>query len=250
MRRSLYMGARGRRPGSPERLCQIAVDLKTYLDQDIDPYDFSSDYFLEQWNEAYPDLAVDPDSGEPPKSELFAEWVRDTIVPELMRHDPTSLPGYVHFYSPRLLPKGSWLVHFSRERFDVFDRGTTFENLALSTWNKTKAEVSCDRNRYPDASLYEIVWGFAFQAGDRNVGGVGAKKYGSNIVLFQTDCAVAAHHSGDEEYQAIFPLCSEYNRHSGLYSEGIFYFEGKDGEELDFDSIDDAIEAVLAREIR
>jgi hypothetical protein len=251
MRGPLYMGARGRRPGSPERLCKIAVDLKRYLDQDIDPHDFSSDYFLEQWNEAYPDLAVDPDSGEPPESKLFAEWVRDTVVPELMRHDPTSLPGYVYFDGPRLLPKGSWLVHFSRERFDVFEYGTTFENLALSTWNRTKDEVSCARNRYPDASLYEIVWGFAFDAGSRDVSsGTGAKKYGSNVVLFQTDCAVLAHHSGDEEYQAIFPLCSEYNRHSGSYSSGTFYFEGKNGEERDFDDIDDAVEAARSGRLR
>jgi len=246
----LHMGARIRRPGSPERLCKIAVDLKGYLDQDIDPYDFSSDYFLEQWNEAYPDLAVDPEGGAPPESKLFAEWVRDTVVPELMRHDPVSLPGYVHFDSPRLLPKGSWLVHFSRERFDVFEYGTTFENLALSTWNRTKVEVSCDRNRYPDASLYEIVWGFAFQANARDVSsGVGAKKYGSNVVLFQTDCAVVAYHSGDDEYQAIFPLCSEYNRHSGNYSSGTFYFEDKHGEERDFEDIDDVIAAIKSGEL-
>ena len=250
MRSAHFMGAKRKRPGSPERLCKLAIDLKDYLDTEIDPYDFTSDYFLEQWNEAYPDLAVDPESGEPPESKLFVKWVNDKIVPYIMQHDPTSLPGYIHFDSPRVLPKGTWCAHFSNERFDVFEYGTTFENLALSTWSKKKAEVSCDRNRYPDASLYEIVWGFAFRADDRNVGGVAANKYGSNVVLFQTDCGVSAYHYGDEENQVIFPLCSEYNRHSGNYSSGTFYFSDRKGDELDFNDIDDVIAAIERGEAR
>lgn len=232
---------------SPQRLCKMAVDLARYLKTGFDPYDFAQEWILEAWNTAYPEFAVDPERYEPPKEEaVFERWVQDKIVPEILHSDPRFLPAYIHFDSVSVLPKGTWLVHFSRDHFFKFDRGATLENLALSTWDREKATASCKVNRYPHAGLGDLVWGFAFHSDDRNVGYTAAKKYGDHIVLFQTDCGVSAWHHGDEEQQIIFPICSEYHVHSGSYSNGTFYFTEKSGDDIEFDDIDGAIEAAEA----
>lgn len=239
-----------RKDRSPPRLCKAAVDLRDYLNLEFDAHDFTERGILEEWNEHFPELAVDPEEFEPPKdTEKFRAWVEKHVIPEYMgwtaseRHDPTSLPAYIHFDGAKLLPKGSWLIHFSENRFTRFDRGTTLENLALATWNRKKSMVDCKSNLRSGA-IFEMVWGFAFDVDDRNAStGFAARNYGSRVLLFRTDCAVMAWHTGDQQYQAIFPLCSEYNTHSGSYSSGTWYFEGKNGEDLDFDDLDDAIEA-------
>jgi len=243
-----------RRAGSPERLCKMAVDLADYLKIKFDPYDFTQEWILERWNEEYPEFAVDPERYKPPQeaeaAEQFERWVTDKIVPEILRGDPRDLPAYMHFTDVSVMPKGSWLVHFSKSAyFARFDRGVTLEDLAYSTWRREKDMAPCDVNRYPHAGLGDLVWGFAFSANDRSVGSYGARKYGRHVVLFQTDCAVSAWHHGDHEQQMIFPICSEYNRHSGSY-DGDFNFTDRLGESVvSFSDIDDAIDAAERGEL-
>jgi hypothetical protein len=246
------------RKASPTRLCKLARELRDYLAIDVDPHDFADDYTLEMWNafaesHDWPFFVVDPKDGTPPAghgAKAFESYLQGNIIPYRMQHDPLGLPAYLHFDNPKLLPKGSWLVHFSRAGFSSIDRGATMDSLALSTWVQKKAVLkSCKQNLRSDIGLFEVVWGFAINAERSRDFSQAAKGYGDHVLLFQTDCAVEAWHTGDEHWQSIFPLCSEYNVKSGSYSGGKFYFEGRENEDLDFDSIDDAIDAALAGKI-
>jgi len=248
------------RKASPTRLCKLARELRDYLAIDIDPHDFADSYTLGMWNafaesHDWPFFVVDPEGGLPPAghgAKAFESYLQGNIIPYRMQHDPASLPAYLLFDNPKLLGKGAWLVHFSRESFSAFDRGTRLENLALSTWAQKKAMLkSCKQNLSPSVGLFEAVWAFALDTDGVTSGEIWntSRNFGNHILLFQTDCAIEAWHSGDEQMQAIFPLCSEYNVKSGSYSGGKFYFEGRENEDLDFDSIDDAIDAALAGKI-
>jgi hypothetical protein len=143
------------------------------------------------------------------------------------------------------LPLGTWLAHFTRVPggFSEFDRGTTLEAMHLSTHRVHKAKANCKYNLSDDASLYEVVFGFAFTA-DEAAAHPRAyqRKYGANVVIFQSDCAVLAYHDWDDEYQAVFPACSEYNV-IGLYGNdyGSFTGETEAGDDIEFDSLRDAL---------
>ena len=143
----------------------------------------------------------------------FEKWLKDTQRGiDWVSSGDIYAPAYLYFNEVSKMPEGSWGIHFTRANsFDVFDRGTTLDGLALSTHKNKKDVVDCSRNISEGIGPAEIVFGFAFPVTERNVLRMGLEKYGHNAVLFQTDGAVRAWHVGDEEYQMIFPLCSEYN---------------------------------------
>ena len=71
--------------------------------------------------------------------------------------------------------------------------------------------------------------------------------YGKPALLFECDCAVRAYHNADEQWQAIFPICSEYGVIPISGEEGSWWVAGEDAEgeevELNFESIEDIAEA-------
>jgi hypothetical protein len=140
-------------------------------------------------------------------------------------------PAYLYFGEVVQLPPGAWLVHFTKADFASFDRGTTLEGLALSTWKRSKDEVDCERNLSGELGPFEIVYGFAYDPEGSGNWADRARGYGYSVLFFQTDCAVSAWHWGDQEQQVIFPLCTEYNVHTGTYGDGGFWLDG-DEEDL------------------
>lgn len=186
-----------------------------YLKMEVDPYDFNN--YLPEWAEAERIRGIDsettPHDLKPAQLKKFEKWLRETEKGiDWVSTGDIYAPAYLYFNEVSKMPEGSWGIHFTRaESFDVFDRGTTLEGLALSTHKNKKDVASCPKNLTDDIGTAEVVFGFAFPALERNVLRRGLDKYGRNAVLFQTDGAVRAWHIGDEEYQMIFPLCSEYN---------------------------------------
>jgi hypothetical protein len=242
-----------RRNTAEAKLCEHAKYLAEYLNIDVDPYDF--EYMLEKYIEGGPylDMPEHPEFAGTETVDELSEAQRDDFkeflkghIGHLMAVDPLGVPAYLYFEKARMLPPGTWLVHFSRDSFLSFKKGATLETLALSTHTNAKTLTSCEANLDPDSGLYDTVWGFAIEAerlSHRTLRDM--KHYGDQVMLFQTDCAVSAWHTTDNFEQVIFPLCSEYNVHRGSYDGHTLSFESTEddgGEYKEFDSLDEVIE--------
>lgn len=225
-----------------------------YLDTEVDPYDFSE--YLPEWMKSVgikwkgEDRPM-ADDLKPAQYKKFEQWLVDKEKGiEWISTGDIYAPAYLYFNEVNKLPIGTWCVHFTKaDPFGVFDQGTTIEGLALSTHKREKDLVDCRKNLTDEIGAAEHVFGFAFEAKER--GGVyrqmdvmsrGLSKYGDHAVLFQTDGAVRAWHIGDEEYQVIFPLCSEYNVVPMLNPDPSEIKVSTDsGEEVVFASLEDVI---------
>jgi len=210
------------------RLCLAARDLASYLNiSEPDPYDFI--YLFDDWKEKVGfDGELEDLEGHPDAMKEFREYMDDGIQ-EAYRWDPTSMPAYLWFDNATVLPAGTWLVHFTSKYFTDFRYGTTLEGLHLSTHTSTKSEADCALNLEEDATLFEIVWSFALEAFDSAHWSDMARTYGREVLLFRTDCAVKAWHNTDNQWQVIFPACSEYDVFTGEY-DGSFRFESEDAD--------------------
>ncbi len=172
----------------------------------------------------------------------------------MFNEDPFGSPPYLTLNDAKKLPESQWLVHFTDASvFKAFDRGATLEGLHLSTWRRAKTFVQCPKNLdWESLGIYDVVFGFAYRAeeftGQRGMAKLAARQkiYGDTTLLFQSDCAVEAYHSGDEEWQAVFPLCSERNLvpfSCDTYT-GFVTVEGDDGEDIEVGSIERLIERI------
>jgi hypothetical protein len=225
--------------------------LFDYLDTEIDPYDFGS--YLQEWAKEsrvrlpeetyYEDL-------KPAQQKKFEKWLVDNEKGvDWVSTGDIYAPAYLYFNEVSKLPVGTWCVHFTNEgAFDVFEQGTTLDGLALSSHKQNKDTVDCKKNLSDEIGSAECVFGFAFTADQRNVLNLG-QKYGRNAVLFQIDGGVRAWHVGDEEYQVIFPLCSEYNVIPLVGPEpGDIRIETEGGEEMTFQALQEVIDYVSKKE--
>jgi hypothetical protein len=234
------------------RRYDVQGELFNYLNIDMDPFDFADQ--MPQWAaEAGVALGDEPQVEDLTEAQLksFHDWLVENENQFIGDIPPELVPSYVFLRSPRKLPKGSWLVHFTNaDPFKAFDRGATImDGLHLTVGGgKTKVE---DRNyNISDRpGSYERVYGFAFGLAREGAGRGGPidllryahDKYGENIVLFQSDMAVEAYHGGDEEYQAIFPIGSDYNAVPLRYRDGRLYGQTESGDEVEFDSLADVL---------
>jgi len=240
----------------PPKCAEIQAWVLKWLSTDLDPQDFPL-YLIAAWAEeneidGVPENAYVDDLA-PVQQADYKAWLEGEVW-RLMATDPLELPAYLTLHAERKAPPGTWFAHFTCEPggFHAFDRGTTMDGLHLSTWKRRKDPANCKRN-LPDAiGIAEVVFGFAFDAATaaRNQRGYG-HKYGDHVVLFQCDCAVIAYHDGDEETQAIFPICAEYNvvPFTATGGGGLLA-ETERGEDIEFDSLKDALDYVQHAERR
>lgn len=227
--------------------------LTNYLAIDVDPYDFG--FAIEEWGDSVGlQLENDFESLTDAQQKAFVQWLskdyrRNAL--KLGNEEGARILPYLLFSDPRPLPRGSWLLHFTRSSpFDSFDRGATLEYLALST-HVTPTRAKCPGNLSEDGGgPFEVVFGFGFHVAQNGLlTGTNfrsaASKYGRNAVLFRTDIAVLAHHDSDNEYQAIFPICSEYDavaiRDINSSGGGETTIRGRD---VEFDSLVDIMKAI------
>ena len=128
--------------------------------------------------------------------EECAKWCIDDI----RNNDPANAPTWVHMslQKKQLLPRSTWLVHFTDNPSDIADQGFTIgmdqmDRLGLTTWIKND---SFDKKSGG--------YNFAFRALSQYANNAAyEKKYGADAVIFQNS-GVEAYHYGDEENQIMF----------------------------------------------
>lgn len=247
-------------PKPPTRkVREVQSWLFDFLDIEIDPYDFRREIIpwakearIKKDVDGHP---IDDETGAESLSEKqrkdFTQWLIDHRKgEEWVGTGDIYAPAYLYFNEVKKLPPRTWCIHFGGESFDVFEKGTTLEGLALSTHKREKDLVDCEKNLGPDIGTFEVVFGFAFEADTRDVGWRG-QKYGNHALLFKTDGGVRAWHIGDEEHQVIFPLCSEYDVIPlGEIGGGVImcHYEDSDGEGLQFDNVQALIRYIETEE--
>lgn len=179
---------------------------------DFDPY--SHWYEIYHWiKKHYMDEFIDLVTEEDPEISNFEDvdpeifyklptniqkQCADSVIDNLQRNDPTEAPTWVHMElsNQKLLPRNTWLIHFTNYPYDIADQGFTIgidqmDKLGLTTWTKN---TSVDK-KYGG-------YNFAFIADSKEVlRAIG--KYGKHAVLFQNS-GVKAYHWGDEEEQVMF----------------------------------------------
>jgi hypothetical protein len=170
-----------------------------YLKAGIDPHDFAHE--IESF---YEDLGEDPpesfDVDEPYNfldTPEFAE-VKDKFVRYLETHispNMADLPTYLFLSGAKLLPRQTWLIHFSDDAGDIAENGfefgaEDFTQIGLTT------HMTDNKRRQGHG------WNFALKANDRDVK-LASKKYGEEAVMFQS-AGVEAYHQGDNEQQVVF----------------------------------------------
>lgn len=148
----------------------------------------------------------------PKQLESFKGWLQKN-PPEAGAHSPT----YMHMDYKQLLPRETWLVHFSDQSDAIGGKGfqyghEDFQSLGLTTHFTDKARMKGQG------------WNFAFDALSKDaVMAAENGHYGKHAVLFQS-AGVQAYHYGDEENQVIF---------QGAGVQGIVpIFQGSDGWEV------------------
>lgn len=227
----------------------------------LDPYDFHE--YIPEWMKAArirwkgEDRPM-ADDLKPAQLKKFKQWLIDKEKGiEWVSTGDIYAPAYLYFSEVKKLPTGTWCLHFTnRDPFDAFEYGTTLEGMALSTHKRDKDAVDCERNLSEDIGVAETIFGFAFQALGGQAGmtrldimSYGLSKYGDNAILFQTDGGVRAWHVGDEEYQVIFPLCSEYGVIPLMNPDPAeIKIQTEGGEEAVFGSIEEVIKYIESGE--
>lgn len=236
---------------------QIQKELIEYLNG-FDAYDFQfllPDFMAEVKGEDELDhVDTQIESLDPETFAEFEKWAQErSSEVDTEVEFGAMVPAYLMFDRARAVPPKSWLVHFTKESFDAFDRGATLERLALSTHFKNPVAADCPNNLSDEIGGSEVVFGFAYEI-DR-LRQVHQWRERHTAVVFQCDYAVVARHSSDEEYQVIFPLCTEYNLiqlRRGAWGRTwtptpVVFGEVDYSEDAPaFDSINDALDWVLA----
>lgn len=221
---------------------QLGEDLELYLNTEIDPYDFAR--LSPRWDKKHSEEDVEDLSEKELKE--FSHWLlhagRNEVYRE-MEADPVEAPAYLYFEDAKMVPEGTWLVHFSSAQFSRFDRGSELHGLHLSTHKKQKDQANC--RRLPETP-WEAVWGFALLASRASWNQVRemTKHYGRNVMLFQSPGAVEAYHVGDSQRQVIFPICFETDAIPMAFDGERFWAEDDAGNDVEFENLDAAIEEV------
>ena len=124
--------------------------------------------------------------------------VMERAITQAMEHNAADAPTKAHMDLRRstLLPRTTWLVHFSDHADSIATQGFTFgmddmDRLGLTTW-------------YRDGAKKFGGYNFAFLAESHHAQeAVMSRKYGHDAIIFQSAGVLVDHH-GDEETQVIF----------------------------------------------
>lgn len=255
--------ARGRSAGSTTPGEWIPNFLVDYLNTPApDPYDFR--FLLKTWADEEDVPGIDEDTMVDDLDELsrerFARWLASNdgeshIFAAMNSSMPEDVPAYIVMNRAARLPKGSWLIHYTdKSPFTSFDRGATLETPLWMTGSRNPSAplAKCPDNLSDDNGPYEVVFGFAFPVGIDRLVPLSSDlrsftKYGRNAVLFRSDLAIQCYHLADEETQAVFPICSEYDAipiyNANRYGGGTVMTD--DGEQT-FDTVDEILRALAS----
>lgn len=124
----------------------------------------------------------------------------EAVLDKIMQYEPQEAPStaYLHNRRKNLLPRDTWLIHFTDDPYAIAAKGFTIgvdqmDKLGLTTYFKNEGGMK-NRGGY----------NFAFLAQSRDADFAAHKgKYGRHAVVFQNS-GVHAYHNSDEEDQVIF----------------------------------------------
>jgi len=173
---------------------EVAAKLLGKTPNDLSEYEHGEDNWID---DLYNKQAQVPDAWEPE----FAAWWKKNCLDDWMRNDPAETPSWAHMMlngHKSLLPRTTWLVHFTNDPDGVARKGFKFgmqdvEKLGLTTYFKN---TGIDKGHGG--------YNFAFSANSsESDNAADRKKYGDDAVMFQS-AGVEVYHSADEEDQVIF----------------------------------------------
>lgn len=194
-----------------EKIEETYTEPNTYLhrflgDDDFDYY--TTWYLFPDWAEengyteeveealGQPIDEDSPEQGHNVPKEIMDEF-KDYSIEYLHMHDPAELPSSQFFdVQGKMLPRSTWLVHFSNHASSIVDQGFTHgvaqpDQLGLTTYFTHDSKKNGGYN-------------FAFLAGSRDADIAAINgKYGRDCVVFQNS-GVLAYHNSDNENQVIF----------------------------------------------
>lgn len=200
--------------GLQEKYTRDNVALQNYMTKgEFDPY--ASWYWVCQWLEENGKLKkIAKALGEPINSaddleemepDLFYKLspklqkrCAEEVIERLLSDNPAEAPSHAHMMvtAKKLLPRSTWLVHFSDEAQAIAQSGFVYgvdqmDKLGLTRW-------------LSDFDKSGEGYNFAFQAGSRDSTFAASKgKYGRDCVMFQNS-GVSLYHHGDEEDHVAF----------------------------------------------
>lgn len=125
-------------------------------------------------------------SSNPLIADEFSEWLSDNSD-ELMRRGSSYTKAHMDLEHKRLLPRDTWLIHFSDNAYNIAVNGFTKGTSDISELGITRGG-----DGYPG-------YNFAFLANRIH----DSEKYGEDAVMFQSS-GVKVFHLGDDENQVIF----------------------------------------------
>lgn len=175
-----------------------------YLNGGVDPYDFThllAEFFEDEgiktpegFDEDEPYEFLDTPEFEAMKDQ-FTGWLHKRVMEDGSHFDAT-MPTYLFMSGAKLVPRQTWLIHFSDNASDIATNGFRFGAEDFTALGLTTHFGDKVRKKGPG-------WNFAFKANDRRgvIGGI--KKYGKEAVVFQSG-GVEAFHDGDNESQVVF----------------------------------------------
>lgn len=190
--------------------------LKHLRHPEFDPYTYWNEIrvffeefpaYLEYAAEAAGKPLHDADELNEEEPDLFyrlPDWLKkeseEWILSWLHTHDPAEAPTYshVHLRSHQLVPRGTWLVHFTDEPDQIAEQGF---RIGIADINKLGLTT------YFQKDAFEKKYGgynFAFFANSPDAEFAAEKhNYGRHAVMFQNS-GVDTFHLADEERQVIF----------------------------------------------
>lgn len=139
--------------------------------------------------------------------EIFAklpDWLQKAAAKgaadHVMRYDPAEASSKEHMSlrTKKLLPRSTWLVHFTDDPYGITRSGFT---IGMSDVTKLGLTTHFSNDGY---SKKDGGYNFAFLAQSREARNAASDgKYGKHAVLFQNS-GVHVYHYGDEENQIVF----------------------------------------------
>lgn len=197
-----------------EKYSRDNVSLKKYLDRgEFDPY--AQWHWVCDWLSKNLHEYVGPEDLDGPLASLddleeedpaiffdlppqVQKACASDVIDYVLQHDPAEAPSHAHMMTngKRLLPRSTWLIHFSDEAEAIAHNGFQYgvdqmDKLGLTRW-------------LGDIDKSGQGYNFAFEAGGRDARYAASKgKYGRHAVMFQNSGVSVSHH-GDEEDQVIF----------------------------------------------
>jgi hypothetical protein len=188
------------------------ADLRDYLKAGYQAYDFA--HLLEGFFDAKRGGVTpnwfDPNEPEARIDQLSAKDAKDFKDYAIYFFSDATAPSTAFFDYEGLVKRNTWLAHLTNDIEKIKYDGLECGHDDMYTLGLTTHFIKKD---------CKPGWNFAFEANSRDLDrAIRQKKYGEDIVLFQS-AGVKAYHSGDEEHQIIF-LGSRVEWFIPLHREG------------------------------